>query len=162
MAAKIGEASQLREQADKERQRLLVGMAHRSDLSSAQKVAQGWKETTLGEVIKLKTEAVPVRTDETYPNLGIFSFGRGLFKKAPIEGMATSAKTLIRVHRGQFIYSRLFAFEGAYGVVTEEYGNHLVSNEYPTFDPDRSQIHPAFLRAYFKSSRIWGQVAEGS
>jgi type I restriction enzyme S subunit len=58
-----------------------------------------------------------VREDETYPNFGIYSFGRGLFRKSPIKGISTSAPTLFRVHAGDFIYSRLFAFEGAYGIV---------------------------------------------
>ena len=44
--------------------------------------------------------------------------------------------SLRRVKEGQFIYSRLFAFEGAYGMVTKEFDGAFVSQEYPTFKCD--------------------------
>jgi len=74
-------------------------------------------------------DAHSVEADKQYPNLGIYSFGRGLFHKQPIDGALTSATTLYRVRKGQFIYSRLFAFEGAYGAVAEEFDEYFVSGE---------------------------------
>ena len=68
--------------------------------------------------LSLKQEVTKVIAAE-YPNLGIYSFGRGLFAKPSISGATTSAPKLFRVRSGQFIYSRLFAFEGAFGVVPE-------------------------------------------
>jgi type I restriction enzyme S subunit len=85
-------------------------------------------------VVRLVSQPYVVNPDESYPNLGIYSFGRGLFRKAPISGLETSAKVLYRVKAAQFIYSRLFAFEGAYGAVTKDYDGFYVSNEYPTFE----------------------------
>jgi type I restriction enzyme S subunit len=162
LAAKIEEAKRLYELTGKGASRLLIAMAHRDDLDQAEKLKQGWRPVTLGEVLKVVSEPRPVKTDETYPNLGIYSFGRGLFKKPAIEGSSTSARTLYRVKAGQFIYSRLFAFEGAYGVVTKDYEGHFVSNEYPTFECDPSYISAAFLDAYFRNPRIWAEIATGS
>jgi type I restriction enzyme S subunit len=51
------------------------------------------------------------------------------------------------VRAKQFIYSRLFAFEGAYGVVPDEFDGLFVSNEYPTFDLDTSRVTPDFVQA---------------
>jgi type I restriction enzyme S subunit len=103
-----------------------------------------------------------VAHDQRYPNLGIYSFARGLFHKPPIDGWATSATTLSEVRAGQFIYSRLFAFEGAYGAVTDEYDGHFVSNEYPTFECEPRLIRIEFLTAYFKAPSVWKEVAVGS
>src|SRR5262249_37190345 len=103
-----------------------------------------------------------VDTSADYPNLGIYSFARGLFVKPPINGLETSATTLYRVRSGQFIYSRLFAFEGSYGWVTPEFDGQFVSAEYPTFDCSPGVIHPEFLAAYFKAKHIWAAVAVGS
>jgi type I restriction enzyme S subunit len=74
----------------------------------------------------------------------------------------TSAKTLRRVRKGQFIYSRLFAFEGAYGFVTNDFDGHFVSNEYPAFDCRPDQARAEFIAAYFKSPVVWKDVATGS
>jgi type I restriction enzyme S subunit len=66
------------------------------------------------------------------------------------------------VKKGQFIYSRLFAFEGAYGIVTEEYDGFFTSNEYPTFDCVNGHVLPEFLAAYFKAKPVWAEIAQGS
>jgi type I restriction enzyme S subunit len=162
LATKIAEATSLRRQADHNVERLLISMAHRNDLSPSQKTERGWRQIELREAITLRSDPVTVRTTEKYPNLGIYSFGKGLFKKPPIDGLETSASTLYRVYAGQFIYSRLFAFEGAYGVVRPEYDGHFVSNEYPTFDSIPAIVQPTFLQAYFKMPRIWSDIAVGS
>ena len=69
-----------------------------------------WPRTRLSELVRPADELVPVRDGHSYPNFGIYSFGRGLFGKPPIDGSQTSATALRRVRAGNFIYSRLFAF----------------------------------------------------
>lgn len=162
MAAKIAEAQSLRHESMEEGERLLICMAHRRDLGDNAKQSSGWRRVKLRECIQLVDDSCSVEADKSYPNLGIYSFGRGLFHKPPIEGVSTAARTLRRVHRGQFIYSRLFAFEGAYGMVSEEFDGHFVSGEYPTFECKRDLIRAEFLSAYFRSAEVWKSVAVGS
>jgi len=162
LAVKIDEAKRLREETSENANRMLICMAHRQDWTEEQKERAGWTQTEIGKVIILRPDPVKVDTTIDYPNLGIYSFARGLFEKPSIEGMATSATTLFRVRAGQFIYSRLFAFEGAYGIVPPELDGRFVSNEYPTFDCDQTKIRPEFLEAYFKGPEIWRKVAIGS
>ena len=121
-----------------------------------------WPNVRLGEVLTLSPEPHAVKADAEYPNVGMYSYARGLFLKRPIAGSATSANVLFRVKQGQFIYSRLFAFEGAYGVVPSEFDGAFVSNEYPTFDVDRSRLLPQFLELYFKQPTVWEAVAKAS
>lgn len=123
---------------------------------------KSWPKAVLGELLTPDNEAVPVRQDQSYPNFGIYSFGRGLFAKPPIDGMQTSAKTLYRVRSGNFIYSRLFAFEGSYGLVDEAFDGHCISNEYPSFAIDRARLVPGFLKAYFQWPAVWQDIAMGS
>ena len=162
LAAQIHEACTLRNQAAEEAQALLVAMAHRADLDQAAKERAGWKRKRLSDVIRFVDDSHKVEPDRAYPNLGIYSFGRGLFHKPPIDGLATSATALRRVKSGQFIYSRLFAFEGAYGRVTSEFDGAFVSHEYPTFDCEAQQVRAEFLAAYFKPAHTWKAVAAGS
>jgi type I restriction enzyme S subunit len=162
LASKIGEARYLRQQAAEEANRLLICMAHRRDMDDAAKRHDGWCRMPLRECVHLVDDSRRVEADKSYPNLGIYSFGRGLFHKPPIDGVATSAKTLRRVKRGQFIYSRLFAFEGSYGMVSDEFDGHFVSGEYPTFDCIPGIARVEFLASYFKSSEVWKDIATGS
>lgn len=123
---------------------------------------KGWPKVALGELLQDASEPVRVQQDAEYPNFGIYSFGRGLFAKPPISGMQTSAGTLYRVRAGTFIYSRLFAFEGSYGLVDDAFDGHFTSNEYPSFSVDRSRLDPGFLKAYFQFPRVWKDIAMGS
>jgi type I restriction enzyme S subunit len=123
---------------------------------------KAWPKVPLGDLLRDASEPVRVQQDTEYPNFGIYSFGRGLFPKTPISGMRTSAETLYRVRAGNFIYSRLFAFEGSYGLVDDAFDGHFTSNEYPSFSPDRSRLEPRFLKAYFQYPRVWQDIALGS
>jgi type I restriction enzyme, S subunit len=162
LEAQTREAGVLRGQAQDEAEQLLICMAHRRDLSDDAKRAAGWRRVPLRDCVQLSDDSYRVSVHKTYANFGIYSFGRGLFRKAPIDGALTSAATLRRVRTGQFVYSRLFAFEGAYGLVTEEYDGHFVSGEYPTFDCNPGCVSAEFLAAYFKAPSIWKEVAMGS
>lgn len=119
----------------------------------------GRGSVVLGEVLALDREPVRVDRMADYPNLGLYSFGRGPFEKPPIKGSTTSASTLYRVRAGQFIYSRLFAFEGAFGVVPERMDSWFVSNEYPTFEVDASQALAAFLGLMICRPATWEELA---
>jgi len=162
IAGRVDEARRLRGEVDAGADDLMIAMAHRRDLPDDVKQARGWVRRKLGECMQLSEEPVKVAVSESYPNLGIYSFGRGLFAKAPITGFETSASRLFRVKTNQFIYSRLFAFEGAYGVVGEEFDGCFVSNEYPTFDCRPDVMRPEFLAAYFRTPTVWRAVATGS
>lgn len=123
---------------------------------------RGWKKVRLESVMHPTADAVPVQLDKSYRNFGIFSFGRGLFAKPEIDGGSTSARTLYRVRAGQFIYSRLVAFEGAYGFVTSDFDGYFVSNEFPTFDTDAVELDAEWLSMYLRSADRWLELATSS
>lgn len=151
---------QIREDAHKEYLAFVISLAHRWELSREEKRARGWRECLLSEVLRLYTDTIDVEPTESYSNLGIYSFARGTFTKPPIEGANSSATKLFRVRNGQFIYSRLFAFEGAYAIVDVSQDGYFVSNEFPAFELDTNRILPEFLFAYFKSPAVWTQLSD--
>ena len=141
---------------------LLVSLAHRPDIGRAAKEADGWREVALEKILAPAGEPCTVDPECTYPNLGVYSFAKGAFAKPPIEGASTSAKTLYQVRSNQFIYSRLFAFEGAYTIVPSELDGRFVSGEFPSFDIDNESATPSFLAAYFMNSRVWSELSSES
>jgi hypothetical protein len=99
----------------------------------------------LGEVLELVLDEVVVEPLGTYPMAGVYSFGKGLFAREPITGSETSYQKLSRLHEGQFVYSRLFAWEGAVAVVTREFDGLFLSQEFPTFRIDPQRATPEYL-----------------
>lgn len=141
---------------------LAVSASSRPDLDEREKTRAGWRRVALGSVMTQAIEQVLVEPLGSYPNAGIYSFGRGLFKKPDIDGATTSASSLNRIHAGQFIYSRLFAFEGAYSYVPPEFEGFLVSSEFPTFDTDPVQLDARWLANYLRSSERWRELGGSS
>ena len=118
-----------------------------------------WPMVPLGELLKPAGEQHRVESGRFYPNIGIYGFGRGCFEKPPIDGNLTSASTLYQVRAGQLIYSRLFAFEGAYAVVPNDFDGAFVSNEFPCFDVQRDRVLPGYLRWIFSRPCVWSALA---
>lgn len=138
--------------------RLLVTMATRCDVADEQRLAWGWKPATIADIAALALSPEAVDVESSYPNVGILSYAKGVFGKVPIEGATTSAKTLYRIASGQFIYSRLFAFEGAYALVPDEFNGCYVSNEFPTFEIDGGVASAKFLMTLFMTEADWHQM----
>jgi type I restriction enzyme S subunit len=141
---------------------LAVSATARPDLDESAKRLAGWEQVPLRAVLTPSKAQVVVEATRTYPNVGIYSFGRGLFKKPDIDGSATSAKTLNGISSGQFIYSRLFAFEGAYAHVPETFDGYFVSNEFPTFDVDSDRLDAGWLATYLRSPARWEELRGSS
>jgi len=121
-----------------------------------------WPTMTLANVMSLDLDPHPVQVEHAYPNIGIYSFGRGTFVKPAIESASTSASTLYRIRAGQIIYSRLFAFEGAYASVPAEQDGMFVSNEFPTFTVDVSRANPAYIGWLFRWQETWSALRLGA
>jgi type I restriction enzyme, S subunit len=155
----VRSGSQMLDHSERLSSALPVSAAHRQDISVSDRRARGWELVALRDVMRLELDEVVVDPASVYPNVGILSFGRGLFEKEPIDGAITSAKKLFRIRANFFIYSRLFAFEGAYAVVDERFHGFHVSSEFPSFAVDLARVDPAFLGAYFRSPTVWRDLA---
>lgn len=158
LATRAREVEEHLEAAERDSLRLLVTLATRRDLTDEQRRTLGWRPGTIAEIAALALDPDPVEAGRAYPNVGILSYAKGLFDKAPIDGAATSAKTLYRIRSGQFIYSRLFAFEGAYALVPDEFDGWYVSNEFPTFYVNHDIASSKFLMALFITETDWHEM----
>lgn len=114
------------------------------------------------ELLTQRLTPVNVEPDIEYPLMGIYGFGRGPIERASVRGADISADILYRVSAGQFIYSRLKAFEGAFTIVPNPLDGRFVSNEFPTFDINVDLSYPKFVGWYFRQPRIWQILASES
>ena len=139
-----------------------VALAWRPDLSKSEKIARGWTRVPLRLLMERVAHPVSVNPTETYPNLGVYRFGRGVIRKEPINGSRTSATKLNRVRAGQFIYSKKLAFEGAYAHVPIEFDGFFVSGEFPTFRTHAEELDARWLATYMRSVSNWRELGTSS
>src|SRR5437899_3659508 len=98
-------------------------------------VKTAWPTVRLGDVLKPTERGETVDAAKEYRLLGVRLDGQGPFLRETVTGTQTSATKLFRVTKGDFIYSRLFACRGAFGVISKELDGCFVSAEFPTFIP---------------------------
>lgn len=116
----------------------------------------------LSDILELAVDPCPVEADAAYPILGVYGFARGPIARPPVRGSEISASTLYKVKKGQLIYSRLKAFEGAYTVVPPELDGYFTSNEFPAFDIDPDRADHRYLQWFFRQPGVWREIAVGS
>lgn len=109
-----------------------------------------FKPTPISELLKPITRKISVDPLKEYPLLGIRLDGGGVFLRERKLGSQIAAPALFQVKSGDFIYSRLFAWRGAFGVINDDLDGCYVSSEFPTFIPIHDKIDSKFLQYWFR------------
>ncbi len=149
-AATIDEMAILRQQAAAESEALIVSF--HNDASHGRK-------RKLGQILELYEESIPVLPTGSYPQVGIRSFGMGLFTKAPVAGVETTYKAFNRLYTGAVVMSQVKGWEGAVAVCPPELNGWFVSPEYRTFRCLPGESLPGYLEALVKTEWFWGRLA---
>lgn len=119
-----------------------------------------WEIKRIGDFVQQSENSVELIPAEQYSLLGMSLEGRGLFLREQKKGIEIGSKTLNKVIPGQFIYSRLFAWKGAFDFVKEDFEGCYVSDEYPTFIIDEKKADIKYLHYYFNQAKVWKEVEQ--
>lgn len=115
----------------------------------------GWPVVRLREVLEQIQRPTPIEPDEEYRLLGMRSQIGGPFLRETKRGSEISARILNRVKAGDFVYSRLFAWQGSFGIIPEELDYCYASNEFPIFAVDEARVST-------RTSASWVQISNQS
>jgi type I restriction enzyme S subunit len=116
----------------------------------------------LRELVSLRPPDVSVQADETYHFAGVYSFGRGVFVGSEKAGTEFAYPRLTRLRTGNFVYPKLMAWEGAFGVVPPECDGLVVSTEFPVFEVGRERVLPDVLDVHFRNPSLWASIGGAS
>lgn len=119
----------------------------------------GVNPAPMHELVTWRSPDVVVSQSESYTFAGVYSFGRGVFKKEAVSGMDFAYDRLTRLRAGEFTFPKLMAWEGALGVVPHECDGCHVSPEFPVFTVDQSKVLPEILDIHFKTPAVWKDLA---
>ena len=153
LAAQIDEARVLRQQA--------AGEAGALVISNHVRLA-GSRTRRLGEFLRLDEDAVPIQWDGSYPQVGVRSFGAGLFSKAATSGTETTYRTFNRLFDGALVLSQVKGWEGALAVCPKNLAGWFVSPEYRTFRCIDGEARPGYLAPIVRSEWFWSRLTHAT
>ncbi|MFI2225328.1 restriction endonuclease subunit S [Streptomyces fradiae] len=108
-------------------------------------------EVQLGDVLTLERIPVDIDPDAEYRQIGIKSFGNGIFHRDPCLGCELSKLKYFQVHPDRLIVSNIMAWEGAIGISTESESGFVGSARFLSYRPT-GDVDIRYLNYYFQSS----------
>ena len=142
-----------------------TGEAIRSALfSQFQLISAAAPRRRMDEVAPLVRRAVATDPAAEYTEIGIRSFGRGVFHKALVTGLSLGSKRIFAVHPGDLLFNIVFAWEGAVAVAGDGETGYVGSHRFLTCVPDGDAVLAAYVRYFFLTDeglRLLGQASPG-
>jgi type I restriction enzyme S subunit len=105
----------------------------------------GWTSVRIERIVRQVTARVKAQPDTEYKMAGVKWYGEGVFHRETVRGDGMSASQVTPLVPGALIYNRLFAWKVSFAVVTAEFADCYVSNEFPQFIPDTTRVLAEYL-----------------
>lgn len=111
---------------------------------------EGWRLRKLRRLIGRVKRPVLVEPETEYREIGIRSWGKGVFHKDPVRGALLEDKSVFCIEPGDLVLNIVFAWEGAVAVVSEGERGMVASHRFPTFRPS-DEVHLDYLLLFLQS-----------
>lgn len=141
LKGKIDAVRALRGEQEKEMKGLL--------LMQYQKIIEGAEWKPLKEVAPLMRRKVDLQPNTVYSEIGVRSFGKGIFEKPSFNSDELSWEKPNWIEEGDLLMSNIKAWEGAVAAVGKEHDGKVGSHRYLTFVPHPEISSAKFLAFYF-------------
>lgn len=99
----------------------------------------------MGEIAPLIRRPVVIDPEETYTQIGVRSFYRGLFERRKVLGSDFDWQKLFWIEENDLVFSNLMAWEQAIGLADSKYAGAVGNHRMLTCHVDRSRMTPSFL-----------------
>ena len=86
----------------------------------------------MGEIAPLVRRPIALKPGETYREIGIRSFAKGIFHKTPISGLELGEKRVFSIEPGDLVFNIVFAWEGAVAIATNAERGMIGSHRFLT------------------------------
>src|SRR2546423_69248 len=106
---------------------------------------KSWPTVRLGEVLRRSEETIELQPDVGYRQITVKLWGKGVMLRGILTGAEIAASRQSVARRGQFIFSRIDARNGALGVVPPELDEAIVTSDFPLFNVVLNRLLPAYL-----------------
>jgi type I restriction enzyme, S subunit len=109
------------------------------------------EQVRVGDVLRLERRQITVEPSELYEEIGVRSFGRGIFHKSPVDGARLGNKRVFRIEPGDLVISNVFGWEGAIAVASEAEAGRIGSHRFMTFVPVDKRVETSWAAWFLRS-----------
>lgn len=104
----------------------------------------------LGNVLELERIPVEIDPEKEYTQIGIRSFGKGIFHRDPIPGSALGKLRYFKIRPQRLVISNIMAWEGAIALSTEKESECIGSHRFLAYRPI-GDVDLSYLNYFFQS-----------
>jgi type I restriction enzyme S subunit len=108
------------------------------------------QQIKLGDVLELERIPVDIDPDTEYRQIGIRSFGNGIFHREPCKGSELSRLNYFVVNPERLVVSNIMAWEGAIGISTQKEEGFVGSARFLSYRAI-GDVDIRYLNYYFRS-----------
>jgi len=116
----------------------------------------------MAEIAPLVRRPVEPLADGTYREIGIRSFGKGVFHKTQTTGLEIGSKRVFCIEPGDLLFNIVFAWEGAVSVASDAERGMIGSHRFLTCVVDSSRADARFLNYWFQRGEGRDQLLRAS
>ncbi|NRQ35616.1 hypothetical protein HII36_27835 [Nonomuraea sp. NN258] len=110
----------------------------------------GVKRVALGSLLKLERIPLEIDPDAEYVQIGIRSFGKGIFHRTPTRGGDLSKLRYFELRPNRLIVSNIMAWEGAIAVSGDVEKGCIASSRFLSYAPTE-KVDLSYLNYFFQS-----------
>ena len=123
---------------------------------------KNWKPYHLGKILN-RVERFENKDDfKTYTFSGTYSYARGIFSSYSKSGTEFNLSKIQRIKKDDFIFCKIMAWEGAFGIAPEECDNTVMSGAFVAYEINKEFVEPKFIEYFFKIEKNWRNIGSGS
>lgn len=104
-----------------------------------------YKLVPIGQFLTRNRNIIDIDDETIYTQITLKINNGGVVERGKKKGAEIGTKKQIIVRKGQFVFSKIDARNGAFGIIPEELDGAIVTNDFPVFDIDEAIINPTFL-----------------
>ena len=123
---------------------------------------KAWPTIRLGDVLR-RADRFESKDELTeYQFAGTYSYAKGIFVADRKIGSTFGLPKIQRIKTNDFVYCKIMAWEGAFGIVPPEANDCVLSGAFVAYEIDSSRINPKFLDYLFKVRSHWKEIGSQS
>jgi type I restriction enzyme, S subunit len=127
-------------------------------------MSKGWPLVRVGDILQLQRRWLKLDPTQMYVEIGIRSFGKGIFRKVPVAGASLGNKRVLQIHPGDLVFNNVFAWEGAVAVAGDAEAGKIGSHRFVTYTV-RGDCSAEYLKLFFTARpglEVLQRVSPGS
>lgn len=114
------------------------------------------------DFLELEERKVAVEVGKEYPQVGVRSFGKGLFERETLNATQTTYKQFHQLYPSAVVLSQVKGWEGAIGVCPEHLTGRFASPEFRTFRCIEGEASAEYLDVLVSTEWFWSKLKDAT